>query len=403
MSLFGHKVPLSSILQEIPDAELSRIAKETKVDHYAKTLNGKLMFYLLLYGLLREDRLSQRGLKETFSSPFFQYMFNFNERQTISHSSISERLSKMEVSFFKNSYELIHKRFSFLYSDKEIANMFLQRVDSTLVKEASNKLVEGLTCGNEHVKRKMLKYTINFDGMFASLGCVHTQEEYASESLALPENVISHFKKTQNHANVYLFDRGQSSAAAFKDMKDEKGLLFVGRLLDNRKLNIKETRNTCEEEFTHGELMLDADVQLYTCEKNGKSRKYVLLEEDFRVIRFVPVGQTKEITLITNIVKLPAETIAAMYRRRWDIEVFFRFIKQELNFSHFLSLSENGIMIVLYMTMITAMMVMIYKKENELGYRTAVRRMVIELEYLLLKLITQETGGDWRKTRLPDI
>ena len=60
-------------------------------------------------------------------------------------------------------------------------------------------------------------------------------------------------------------------------------------------------------------------------------------------------------------------------------------------------------MIVLYMTMITAMLVMIYKKENELGYRTAVRRMIIELEYLLLKLITIEAGGDWRKTHLPDI
>jgi hypothetical protein len=40
-----------------------------------------------------------------------------------------------------------------------------------------------------------------------------------------------------------------------------------------------------------------------------------------------------------------------------------------------LSLNENGIRVVLYMTVITAMPVMIYKRENEIGYKTAVRRM----------------------------
>jgi hypothetical protein len=401
MSLFGHTLSLEKLLQEVPDAELTRIAKETKVDYYAKVLNGKLMFYLLLYGLLRDDRLSQRGLKETFSSPFFQFMFDCNGKKGISHSSISDRLSTMPLSFFKNSYELIYKRFNSLYTEKEIANMYLQRVDSTLVKDVSNKLKEGLTCGNEHVKKKMIKYTINFDGMFGSLGCVHTKEEYASECLALPENVKSHFKKEQNHATVYLFDRGQCSAEAFREMKSEEGLLFIGRLQDNRKLKIIRSDNTETVAFSHGKLILDAEVQLYKQDKSSKSHKSVLVEENFRVIRFMPSGKKKEITLITNISDISAEDIAAMYRRRWDIEVFFRFIKQELNFSHFLSLSENGIMIILYMTMITAMLVMIYKKENELGGKTAIRRMIIELEYILMKLVVYECGGDWSKAKLP--
>ena len=91
-----------------------------------------------------------------------------------------------------------------------------------------------------------------------------------------------------------------------------------------------------------------------------------------------------------------------MYRRRWDIEVFFRFLKQELNFSHFLSLNDNGIQVILYMTLITAMLVMIYKKENEIGYKTAVRRMGIELESLVMAIIVIQSGGDLRKTELPD-
>ena len=125
------------------------------------------------------------------------------------------------------------------------------------------------------------------------------------------------------------------------------------------------------------------------------------MDEVFRVIRFKPQGGD-EILLITNYMDKTASAIAQIYRRRWDIEVFFRFLKQELNFSHFLSMNENGIQIVMYMTLITAMLVMIYKRENEIGYTTAVRRMGIELESLIMAIIVIESGGDLKKTALSE-
>jgi IS4 transposase len=90
-----------------------------------------------------------------------------------------------------------------------------------------------------------------------------------------------------------------------------------------------------------------------------------------------------------------------MYRRRWDIEVFFRFLKQEVNFSHFISLNENGIRVILYMTLIAAMLIMIYKKENETGFKTAKRRIKIELQELITAIAVIASGGDLRKANLP--
>lgn len=124
--------------------------------------------------------------------------------------------------------------------------------------------------------------------------------------------------------------------------------------------------------------------------------------EVHRVVRFSPENAAEDIVLITNMLEQPADEIASMYKRRWDIEVFFRFLKQELNFSHFLSLNENGIQVLLYMTMITAMLVMIYKKENQIGYKTAIRRMGIELENLIMAVLVLQSGGDLRKVDLPD-
>jgi hypothetical protein len=81
-----------------------------------------------------------------------------------------------------------------------------------------------------------------------------------------------------------------------------------------------------------------------------------------------------------------------MYRRRWDIEVFFRFLKQEINFGHFLSLNQNGIEVILYMTLTVAMMIMIYKKENDIGFKTAKRRMLIEIEEMIMIIVATLSG-----------
>ncbi|RXM54388.1 hypothetical protein BOQ60_25805, partial [Chryseobacterium sp. CH1] len=58
----------------------------------------------------------------------------------------------------------------------------------------------------------------------------------------------------------------------------------------------------------------------------------------------------------------------------------FRFMKQELNLSHLVSLNKNGIEVMLYMTMIASMLLLIYKKVNNLGYKTAKRRIAMELQ-----------------------
>lgn len=407
MALFNHKIGINDIIREIPELELTRLARESNVDYCAKILTGKLVFYLLLYGMLRIDRLSQRGLADAFASPMFKLIFNTNGKKTISHSSISDRLSVIDLDFFKRSYEVIYKRLSSLYTSNEIDKMLLQRVDSTLVAEAGNKLVEGMTCGNVHKKKKMIKYTLNFDGMFASFSQIHTQEAYASESLALPENVLGHFKQEKHHSTVYIFDRGQASSKKFTELKQQEGLLFVGRLADNRKLDFVEEMTFENKNFLCGTLIHDHKVRIYRSERtvNNKGnlvKRHFLLDEHFRVIRFMPSKGDKEIQLITNIFHLPPETIAEMYKQRWDIEVFFRFLKQELNFSHFLSLNQNGIQVVMYMTLITAMLVMIYKKENQIGYKTAVRRMGIELENLVMAILVIQSGGDIMKVNLPD-
>ena len=97
--------------------------------------------------------------------------------------------------------------------------------------------------------------------------------------------------------------------------------------------------------------------------------------------------------------ELPAIAIAEAYRRRWDIEVLFRFLKQEMNLTHFVCNDANAIQVMLYFTMIAAMMVLIYKKRNGIqSYKKAKIQFFKELFYsVMLDLLESPEGLEWLK------
>ena len=74
--------------------------------------------------------------------------------------------------------------------------------------------------------------------------------------------------------------------------------------------------------------------------------------------------------------------------------MFFRFLKHELNLNHLVLLNKNGIEVMVYMTMIAAMLLLIYKKANSLGYKTAKRRIAMELRDMITEILIIFAGGD---------
>jgi IS4 transposase len=97
-----------------------------------------------------------------------------------------------------------------------------------------------------------------------------------------------------------------------------------------------------------------------------------------------------------------AYLIAAWYKQRWEIELFFKFIKQHLNVKHLVSRDENGIKVMLYMTMILATLIIAYKKINKLkGFKITKLKFELELENEIIKEIVKICGGD--PTRAPHI
>ena len=399
MALFkDHKVGVNHLLGVIPESLLANLSKTTKVDHYAKVLHGKKLFYLLMYGILENEKLSQRTLEDTFNDSVFKLLFNLDEEEKVRRSSISERLSKINPDYFKQIYECIYEQFSVSYSLTEREKYNLIRVDSSMVSETVGQLVEGL---DNKSGKKAVKYSIAFDGVLPCGSNVFTSPSYASEDIALPEAVMNHVKKGNNHKNIYVMDRGLQSTRTMKTFSKDN-IAFICRVKENRKYVELESLIAKNQNLDLGEstLIKDCKVQLYTGilinNKRGKTHhKQELVNHNFRlVIVQSKVEQDKQFYLLTNDFEISAKEIAQAYRRRWDIEVFFRFLKQEMNVSHLVSLNKNGIQVMLYMTLIVAMLILIYKKANKIGYKTAKRRFSMEIRDLAIAIIVVQCGGD---------
>jgi hypothetical protein len=88
--------------------------------------------------------------------------------------------------------------------------------------------------------------------------------------------------------------------------------------------------------------------------------------EQLRRIRFKDPESGKTLVFLTNNTALPALTIAALYKRRWQVELFFKWIKQHLRIKRFIGNSENAVKTQIWCAVSTYVLIAIVKKELQL-------------------------------------
>ena len=378
-------ISVSDLLELIPDDLLAELSNDTKVDFQVKKLYGRNVFNLLLFGLIESERLGLRSLQDFYNSTHYKVLFNIPGSNSTRYNSLSARLANMNVDFFKKAFEAIYEQCSQLYDESELSlNYKITRVDSTMVCQTAAKLEKGINVGCKKDGKKQIKYTICLTDLFPSSVEVFNQQCHISENLTIPKAILKVIDKSKD--NVFVFDRGVASRAVFCEL-DQNDCSFVTRLKTGTRYQVLQEQELPNELKTRN-LILQKDLRVHLY-KTGPT----LIEHDFRLIQ-TQNENGNQYWFLSNRFDLSANEIIIIYKKRWDIEVFFRFIKQELNFTHFISVNENGIQILLYMTLILAMLILIYKKSNGLGYKTAKRRFMIEVWDIIAKMMIEFSGGD---------
>lgn len=419
---------IGDILEIIPIDVIEKLAYETKVDYRVKLLQGSVMFNMLLQLLISGSRASQRNAYEILTKGVSCLNPKIVPGRGVrDHTSITKRLSTINCDFFERIYGHVRDMIAPLYTPSQLAGMHIVAVDSTIVAETCNKLADGFHIGNKSSdgsQSKHVKYTDAFDGLTVRGVAFNDDPTKQAENNALPQVIKDVAMLDPLHANLYVIDRGLTSAETLaelsgQDDKREEGqtegktegkpdagkVNFLVRISNNRRLEVVSQFDCGQKEYDtedgrHIRILEYGKVRIFkSAARKPEDAEYFHVKAIVSTEARDKNGKALEtsekvVNLLTDVEGLSAMEMLEAYRKRWMVEVFFKFLKQNFDFSHIISTTANGLKVMMYMTMIAAMLVLIYGKSRQIGFRRAKWEFDNDLQKLTIALLIILVGGD---------
>jgi hypothetical protein len=189
----------------------------------------------------------------------------------------------------------------------------------------------------------------------------------------------------------YVMDRGYVDFARLYALH-QAGAFFVTRAkspMDARRVYSAATDRSMG-------VISDQQVML-----NGyySAKKY---PEHLRRVRFKDPGSGKTLIFLTNNTALPALTIAALYKSRWQVELFFKWIKQHLRIKKFLGNSENAVKTQVWCAVATYVLIAIVKKELQLDASLYTCLQILSVSVFEKTEVSCALQTDASQTSMPD-
>jgi len=157
-----------------------------------------------------------------------------------------------------------------------------------------------------------------------------------------------------NKGEVALFDKAYTNYALF-DKWNEEGIFFVTRLKNKAKETLLEEFDL--QEATPDNILRDAKIALKYKDDQGEEK-----QAELRLVSFYHEEKNKVYYFLSNLFDLPAEQIALLYKKRWEIELLFKKIKQNFPLQYFYGDNRNAIQIQIWCTLIALLLITVMKK-----------------------------------------
>jgi len=172
--------------------------------------------------------------------------------------------------------------------------------------------------------------------------------------------------------DLLLLDRGYTDFAWLYSLH-QQGVGFVTRLQRNIRYQV-----VLQNPVPSGAgVLADETVRLSTAHSHGR------YPETLRLVHYRDPETGKAYVFLTNLPDLPALAVADLYRQRWQIETFFRWIKQNLKIKAFYGTSENAVLIQIWTALIAYLLLLWLKVRSRLGWS------ILELTRLVQNLIME--------------
>jgi len=167
--------------------------------------------------------------------------------------------------------------------------------------------------------------------------------------------------------SIIVEDRAYTDYKWFAQLQ-ENGIFFVTRQKTNAVYRVTDRR------VVNKALCLSSDQTIELTGIKGRQCPYPL-----RRIGYRDPETKKHYVFLTNNFKLSAKTIADIYKERWQIEIFFRWIKQNLKIKSFIGNSRNAVMTQIYVALIAYLLLCMFKYLSSLQVSLQTILRVIQL------------------------
>lgn len=158
--------------------------------------------------------------------------------------------------------------------------------------------------------------------------------------------------------SIYTFDRGYHDFKVYNKIH-KSGAKFVARAKKDMNYAV-----LAEQSSIHENVISDEEIQVPWLHRTQASKrpKY---PDILRLVTYEDPETGKVYRFITNIEDMKAETIALIYKQRWQIELFFKWIKQNLKIKSFIGTSKNAVMTQIWIAMIVYLLIWYFKHQTK--------------------------------------
>lgn len=349
-TLFGH------LLSQLPRHQFENLVSHYRGDRYTKNFSTWNQFQVLLYA------------------------------QCCGQSSLRD----IETGFLSQASKLYHLGLPGKICRNTLSNANAKR-DSCIYQDFFYKLVDRCKDLTPKHKFRFKNPLYSFDATTIALclsvfpwakikhkkGAIkmHVQLDYAGEIpvfMAVTKGDVNDVKAAKDHFeiyrdSIYCFDRGYIDYGWFQTIDDKKAF-FVTRLKENMPYRVMS-----------GDFIGTAGITSDERIKMSTGR----YPKELRLVRYYDRQRDEVFDFITNNFTLPPKVIADIYKSRWQIEAFFKWIKQNLKIKTFLGTSENAVMTQVWVAMCYFLLLAYLK------YQTKYRHSLYYLHRLIKATIFQ--------------
>lgn len=316
-----------SLMKHVPWTRFEQIVEKHEADRLVRKLTTKRHFIALLYGQLSGSTSLREIVTGMASHETRLYHVGAApvKRSTMSDAN-SQRPWHVFSELFAQMLPQAHRGLRRAAADA------VRLIDSTSVRLSS--LSEGWATFSADVfgAKAHVVYDPNADRpVYFAVTPANVNDITAAKAIPIEPGA------------TYVYDLGYYDYGWWAAL-DDAGCRFVTRLKKNTPLRVVEENRVPKNSNIVSDRIAHLPTRLATSRKNP-------LQVPVREICVI-IESGKQLRIVTNDLDAPAEEIAELYKQRWQIELFFRWVKQTLRIRHFIGVSENAVRIQIAIALI---------------------------------------------------